>query len=174
MMESMVSFIQERIKKRKYNIGIDFTMGNGHDTLFLSDYCHHVYSYDIQQTAIENTKRLVKNKNNISLFLKSHELFDEDIDNFDVGIFNLGYLPGGNQEIITHYQVTLKTIKKALHYLNKKGSVYIVVYIGHDNGKESHYLNEYFQTLDHKLYNVAKFEMMNKRNAPYTVILEKR
>lgn len=173
-MESMVSFIQKRIKKHKYNIGIDFTMGNGHDTLFLSEYCKYVYSYDIQQMAIENTQKLIKDRNNISLLLKSHELFDEDVDSFDIGIFNLGYLPGGDQNITTNYQVTLKTIKKATNLLNKKGCLYIVIYTGHDNGKESYYLNEYFQTLDHKLFNVAKFEMMNKSNAPYVVILEKR
>ena len=173
-MESMISFVQERIKKKRYHTGIDFTMGNGHDTLFLSDYCQHVYSYDIQDMAIKNTEKLVKDRNNISLFLKSHEFFDEDVKAFDIGIFNLGYLPGGNQEITTHYQITLETIKKALNCLNKKGTLYIVVYIGHDDEQESQYLNEYFQTLDHKLFNVAKFEMMNKTNAPYVVILEKR
>ena len=46
-MESMIEFVHQRIKKHKYQNGIDFTMGNGHDTLLLSDYCHHVYSYDI-------------------------------------------------------------------------------------------------------------------------------
>lgn len=33
-MESMISFVQERIKKKRYGLAIDFTMGNGHDTLF--------------------------------------------------------------------------------------------------------------------------------------------
>ena len=46
-MESMIEFVHQRIKKHKYQNGIDFTMGNGHDTLFLSDYCHHVSSFDI-------------------------------------------------------------------------------------------------------------------------------
>ena len=97
-MESMIEFVHQRIKKHKYQNGIDFTMGNGHDTLFLSDYCHHVYSYDIQSLALNNTKELVKRKKNITLFLKSHEYFDEDVRDFEVGIFNLGYLPGGNHE----------------------------------------------------------------------------
>lgn len=173
-MENMVNFVQERIKKKRYHIGIDFTMGNGHDTLFLSDYCKYVYSYDIQPLALKHTKELVKDRNNISLFLKSHELFDEDVECFDVGIFNLGYLPGGSQDVVTDYRVTLKTIEKALMRLNKKGCLYVVIYIGHDQGRESRYLQEYFQTLDHRLYNVAKFEMMNKQNAPYVVIVEKR
>ena len=58
-MESMIEFVHQRIKKHKYQNGIDFTMGNGHDTLFLSDYCHHVYSYDIQSLALNNTKELL-------------------------------------------------------------------------------------------------------------------
>ena len=68
----------------------------------------------------------------------------------------------------------LKTIKKALEHLVKGGCLYVVVYIGHDQGKESTNLDAYFRTLDHKLYNVAKFEMMNKNNSPYVVIIEKR
>ena len=76
-------------------------------------------------------------KKNITLFLKSHEYFDEDVRDFEVGIFNLGYLPGGNHECVTQYETTLKTIKKALEHLVKGGCLYVVVYIGHDQGKES-------------------------------------
>ena len=48
-MESMIEFVHQRIKKHKYQNGIDFTMGNGHDTLFLSDYCHMHRKYLWQQ-----------------------------------------------------------------------------------------------------------------------------
>ena len=34
-------------------------------------------------------------------------------------------------------KITLKTIKKALEHLVKGGCLYVVVYIGHDQGKES-------------------------------------
>lgn len=173
-MESMIEFVHQRIKQRNYNNGIDFTMGNGHDTLFLSDYCKHVYSYDIQALALNHTKELVNDKKNITLFLKSHEYFEEDVKEFDVGIFNLGYLPGGNHQYVTQYKTTLKTIKSALECISKSGCLYVVVYIGHDQGEESENLDAYFHTLDHKLYNVAKFEMMNKNNSPYVVIIEKR
>lgn len=173
-MESMIEFVHQRIKKHKYQNGIDFTMGNGHDTLFLSDYCHHVYSYDIQSLALNNTKEFVKRKKNITLFLKSHEYFDEDVRNFEVGIFNLGYLPGGNHECVTQYETTLKTIKKALEHLVKGGCLYVVVYIVYDLKYENMHPNLYFLSLDHVQYNVAKFEMMNKNNSPYVVIIEKR
>ena len=36
MMESMIEFVHRRIEKNNYNIAVDFTMGNGYDTLFLS------------------------------------------------------------------------------------------------------------------------------------------
>lgn len=111
-------------------------MGNGHDTLFLSDYCHHVYSYDIQSLALNNTKELVKRKKNITLFLKSHEYFDEDVRDFEVGIFNLGYLPGGNHECVTQYEITLKTIKKALKHLVKGGCLYVVFILDMIKGKK--------------------------------------
>lgn len=173
-MENMISFVHDRIKKRRYDIGIDFTMGNGHDTLFLSQFCHHVYSYDIQLTALKHTQKLLADRSNVSLFLKSHEFFDEDVEHFDVGIFNLGYLPGSDETIVTEYHVTLKAIQKALLSLTKKGCLYVVVYTGHDQGRESHYLEEYFRSLDHMIFNVAKFEMLNKKNAPYVVIIEKR
>lgn len=64
-----------------------------------------------------------------------------------VGIFNLGYLPGGNHECVTQYETTLKTIEKALEHLVKGGCLHVVVYIGHDQGKESTNLDAYFRSL---------------------------
>ena len=49
----------------------------------------------------------------------------------------------------------------------------MVVYIGHDQGKESTNLDAYFRSLDHKLYNVAKFEMMNKTIRHMLLLLKK-
>ena len=61
----------------------------------------HLYTYYL------SLHRLSKKE-----FLKSHEYFDEDVQDFEVGIFNLGYLPGGNHECVTQYETTLKTIEK--------------------------------------------------------------
>ena len=51
-MESMIEFVHQRIKKHKYQNGIDFTMGNGHDTLFLAEQCPKVYAFDIQHIVL--------------------------------------------------------------------------------------------------------------------------
>ena len=49
-LEMAHQFLAEVITKE--DVVVDATMGNGHDTLFLSDYCKHVYSYDIQALAL--------------------------------------------------------------------------------------------------------------------------
>ena len=59
-------------------------------------------------------RQLVKRKKNITLFLKSHEYFDEDVRDFEVGIFNLGYLPGGNHECVTQYETCLLYTSKKM------------------------------------------------------------
>ena len=51
-------------------------MGNGHDTLFLSKVAKQVYSFDIQQEALNNTKKLIEDTDNVNLILASHENFD--------------------------------------------------------------------------------------------------
>lgn len=171
-METMIEYVHNHINKN--DIGIDFTMGNGHDTLYLSEHCNYVYSFDIQQVALDNTKLLIKDKENVSLILDNHLNFDKYVKNFDVGIFNLGYLPNGDHTVTTDSQTTIDTIDKALTYLNKKGQLFIVVYIGHEEGKqESKVINEYVSNLNHKLFNVALFRMLNKNQAPYVIHIEK-
>ena len=91
MMESMIEFVHRRIEKNNYNIAVDFTMGNGYDTLFLSGLANKVYSFDIQEQALVNTKERLKDVNNVELILDSHEHVDKYVDRIDVGIFNLGY-----------------------------------------------------------------------------------
>ncbi len=174
-MESMIEFVHQRISQNQYSIGIDFTMGNGHDTLFLAKYCQTVHSFDIQEQALVSSRQLVKDQGHVFLHLDSHEHFLNYVDHFDVGIFNLGYLPQGDHHITTQSDVTLNTLRQALIALNPLGHIYLVVYIGHEEGlKESALIDAYVASLDHKLYNVALFKMMNKDHAPYVLDIEKR
>ena len=59
----------------KSDIVVDMTVGNGNDTLFLSGISKMVYGFDIQDEAINNTKRLLtqENVNNYKLFKESHD-----------------------------------------------------------------------------------------------------
>lgn len=173
-MKTMIEYVHDSIKDKQVNIAVDFTMGNGNDTLFLSQVAKHVYSFDIQETALIETKNKTVDKSNITLILDSHEYFEQYIDAFDIGIFNLGYLPNGNHQITTTANITIKTLDRALLKLNDGGTIYLVIYIGHIQGKkESLEIEEYIQHLHHKDYNVASFKMLNKKNAPYVIEIEK-
>lgn len=174
-MKTMTEYVKNKILSSTYAIAIDFTMGNGNDTLTLSKVSKKVYSFDIQELALKNTKELIKGINNVELILDSHENFDKYINSYDIGVFNLGYLPQGDHHITTMVDTTLIAIDKAVKHLNKDGHLYIVVYIGHDEGKkESIKVDEYVSNLDHQSYNVALYKMMNKQNAPYVIEIEKR
>ncbi len=96
------------------SIAVDFTCGGGHDSLFLSQHALYVHSYDIQKEALDDAKKLCHLAKNISFHHKSHLYFDEDVERFDRGIFNLGYYPKGDRSITTQAHEVLEAIKKHL------------------------------------------------------------
>src|SRR5690554_3171937 len=93
---------------------IDATAGNGYDSVFLDSLVGKdgkVYSFDIQKIALKNSRdRLLKNNflNRVKLIEDGHENFDKYIkEDIDGMVFNLGYLPGGDKEIITKSKSTI-------------------------------------------------------------------
>lgn len=117
-------------------------MGNGHDTLFLAQHSQHVYAFDIQQEAIDHTQlRLEKNKltAQATLIHAGHETMQQHLpkkQKADVIVFNLGYLPHANPDIITQTDNTLIALDQALSYLSEKGIISILAYPGHAGGLE--------------------------------------
>ncbi|MFV0395053.1 MAG: tRNA (mnm(5)s(2)U34)-methyltransferase [Coprobacillaceae bacterium] len=174
-MRSMIEHIHQQILNKRVGTAIDFTMGNGHDTLVLSKIADIVYSFDIQELALQETRKRLSDVSHVKLIQDNHLYFDNYVQAFDLGIFNLGYLPNGNHEITTIAGTTFETIKKAIQLLNMEGFLYIVVYIGHKEGqKESEIIQSYVKQLHHKDYNIAMFTMLNKSYAPYVIEIEKR
>ena len=88
------------------DVAVDFTMGNGHDTEFLSrtvgEY-GHVFAFDVQEQALASTsERLEKSDcpDNCTLILDSHHNVKKYVDvPIKAGMFNLGYLPGSDKKI---------------------------------------------------------------------------
>ncbi len=116
-MLSMVEYVHERMHTYdNLEIGVDFTMGNGHDTKSLIECCKEVYSFDIQEEALIHTRELVGDK--AHLIRDSHENFDHYVDTFDIGIFNLGYLPEGDHNITTTQQHLILLKELLLRRLN--------------------------------------------------------
>lgn len=159
---------------------VDFTAGNGNDTLFLARLCPRgsVIGFDIQPEAIETTTELLKKNNikNVTLILDSHEYLSKYLnETFDLGVFNLGYLPNGNQQIITQVSSTIAALTAALKWLNSHGLLVIVCYISHPGGRdEATAVETFIAKLDDNDFICTKYEFMNKATAPFVLAIEKR
>jgi len=121
------------------SVVIDATMGNGFDTLFLAQNAQKVYAFDIQEEALEHTREKVKDCSNVTLILASHAKMDCYVkEAVDAVIFNLGYLPKGDESITTRWESTFVAIKKALALLKEGKCLFLVFYIGHSEGAREH------------------------------------
>ncbi len=174
------SFILQHIKEG--DTVADFTMGNGHDTLFLSQTVGEtgrVYAFDIQQSALESTeKRLRENgaPENYTLICDSHHNAKEYIDGkIKAGVFNLGYLPGGDKSVTTKRETTIAAVKSAIELLDKDAILLIAVYPGHEEGEiEGELINDMLKELDRREYCCVKFRIINSPTSSYFYIVESK
>lgn len=161
---------------------VDATAGNGHDTLFLAHLVGdfgQVYSFDIQKKAVDATlHRLLDNAlEHRAIVLKDgHENVAKYVDKpIAAAIFNLGYLPGSDHSIITKPNTTLQAIDELLKLLKVGGIIILVVYHGHEGGKEERdSLIQYVSELPQKNVHVLRYEFLNQQNdPPFIIALEK-
>lgn len=165
---------------------IDATCGNGHDTLFLSELVGtdgNVLSFDIQEEAIERTKETLEaeESENVELIWDNHAHLTHYLTMDQMGkvggaIFNLGYLPGSDKEIVTNAPSTIIALDTILLYLKKKGVVVLVVYHGHNGGKEEkEALLKHVIKLKQKDYNVLQYGFINQKNdPPFIIAIQKK
>ena len=165
------------------DVAVDFTMGNGHDTEFLSKTVGengHVFAFDIQEKALASTSENLEKAgcpSNYTLILDSHHNVKKYVDvPIKAGMFNLGYLPGsGKKEITTMRETTMPAVEAAISLLDKDGIILIAVYPGHEEGAlEGEMLEEYFATLSRFKLCCSKFRILNSPTAPYFFLIEKK
>ena len=175
------SFILSHLGKG--DVCADFTMGNGHDTAFLSKTVGEsgkVYAFDIQEGALKSTSAFLEKEScpkNYTLILDSHHNAKNYInEKIKAGMFNLGYLPGsGNKELTTMRETTMPAVKDALEMLDSGGILLIAVYPGHSEGyEEGIMLKEYFKTVSRFEMSISKFQIVNSPTSPYFFIAEKK
>jgi tRNA G37 N-methylase Trm5 len=162
------------------DIAVDFTMGNGGDTLFLSKTVGEsgkVYAFDIQEEALTSTRAYLKENGapeNYELICASHHRVKEFVEGpIKAGMFNLGYLPGGDKRITTMRETTLPAIEAAISLLAPDGILNIAVYPGHPEGDlEGKMLEEYFETLSRFKVCVTKVKIINSATSPYFFMIE--
>ncbi|MCA9003686.1 MAG: methyltransferase domain-containing protein [Planctomycetaceae bacterium] len=125
---------------------IDATAGNGHDSCFLCQTVGptgRVYAIDIQETALKQTADLLAEANCFQCELiccdhsQLHEIIPSECLNATGAImFNLGYLPGGDHNLITQRTSTLTALETAKDFLRPGGMMTILAYPGHPGGDE--------------------------------------
>ncbi len=162
---------------------IDFTMGNGHDTAWLSravGESGRVYAFDIQEKALESTRQTLKNEgcpDNCTLILDSHSnVLNYVSEKICAGVFNLGYLPGSGNKALTTLRPTTKiAVESAISLLDSDGIILIAVYPGHEEGKlEGEMLEEMLSHYDRKRICVSKFCLVNSPTSPFFFAIESK
>ena len=161
---------------------VDFTMGNGNDTLFLSKAVGEsgkVYAFDIQEDALVSTRaHLIENgaPENYTLICASHHRVREFVNEpIKAGMFNLGYLPrSGRKAVTTMRETTMPAVEEALKLLAPDGVLIVAIYPGHEEGAlEGDMLREYFSGLSRFRICPSEFKILNSPTSPYFFLVEK-
>ena len=161
---------------------IDATVGNGNDTVFLSEQVGEkgfVLGFDIQKDAVQRTLNLLQlSPMNYKIIEASHEHLLEYCQpaSQDLIVYNLGYLPQSDKSITTCLKSTQSSLESALIALKISGLISITAYGGHQNGiEETKGLLHYIEHLDAKKYHVMKLEYANQdKKAPFVILIEKK
>ncbi|WP_124100363.1 class I SAM-dependent methyltransferase [Ruminococcus sp. Marseille-P6503] len=157
------------------DICIDCTAGRGNDTVFLCSLVGDkgkVFSFDIQQEAVESTLKLVKERGfsqTAEVICRGHEEVDLYAEEGTVAaaVFNLGWLPGGDHSVHTQAGTTIKSIEKCLRLLKYGGVISLSIYYGRDTGfEEKEAVLEYISKLPTAEYTVIVSEFVNRPNCP--------
>ena len=178
LLDLQKQFILAHLKEG--DVAADFTMGNGHDTEFLSKTVGEngkVYAFDIQEMAVNSTRANLEKAEcpqNYTLIHDSHHNCKSYIDvKIKAGMFNLGYLPGGNKNITTMRETTMPAIEAAISMLDRDAILCIAIYPGHEEGDlEGKMVTEYLSGLDRFTYSIAQIKIINSPTSPYFMIVE--
>ena len=164
-------------QKKDAKIAADMTVGKGNDSKYILENIRveKLYGFDIQKEAEIESKKLIGEDPRFIFHLASHDKVEEYIkEGLDLVVYNLGYLPGGDKEITTNYESTLKSLEKTLKLLNPQGLIILTIYPGHPAGKiESKELEKFLEKINPKKYAVMKLAYQNRpNNPPYLMVVK--
>ena len=166
---------------RAGGVCVDFTMGNGHDTLFLANAVGEtgkVYAFDVQAQARDNTRDRLQAAgvlDRCTLILDSHHRVKEYVrEPICAGMFNLGFLPGADKSLTTLRKTTLPAVQSAMELLEPDGGLLIAVYPGHEEGRlEGEMLAEFFAKQNRYHYCASRFQILNSPTSPFFFLIER-
>ena len=174
---------------------VDLTAGTGQDTLALFQMVGEqgqVVGFDIQSQALLATReRLIaagaqvrlqqqdiqslQCEPGIDLLQMSHAEFSTVMPAAPKGIIaNLGYLPGGDQDLVTRPETTVSALEQGCSLLAKRGRMAVVIYPGHPGGtEEANAVGELFAGLQDPGFQVLRLDVSNRPAAPFVFVVEK-
>jgi len=164
---------------------IDATAGGGVDTLQLALLVGpkgKVLAFDIQQEALNKTAHRLQcyeeqdKLGKVELIKDSHDNMSQYAAH-GVGaiMFNLGYFPGGDQQIITEPDSTLRALEQSLLLLRPGGILTCVLYPGHTGGDiEAEAVERWAAALPHEQANCVLYRQPQRPAAPYLVAVERK
>jgi tRNA1(Val) A37 N6-methylase TrmN6 len=162
---------------------IDATAGNGHDTLHLAQLAGpngKVLAFDIQPAAIQSARTRIENAgllDRVHLIQQSHaNLADHAAPaTASVIMFNLGYLPGQEHQLITTPGETLTALNAATSILKPGGLLTIICYPGHPGGDhETQAVLDWATTLAAQNWRIARYSAIaTQRPTPILLAVHK-
>lgn len=122
---------------------VDATLGNGHDTVLLAELVGEtgrVIGFDIQPEAVACTEAALREAgllDRCALHAVGHEHMAAYVhEPVRAVAFNLGWLPGGDKRVTTHWPTTREALTAALALLTPGGVCAVCAYPGHAAGDE--------------------------------------
>lgn len=121
---------------------LDATCGNGHDTLFLARAVAPggtVHAFDLQPAAIERSRRRLDaaaTGTSIQWYRQDHAGLAGALAGIrlDAAMFNLGWLPRSDSDMITTPATTTAALGAALSLMRSRARLTIICYRGHAGG----------------------------------------
>ena len=175
---------------------VDLTAGNGYDALMLWRLVGplgQVIAFDIQEAALESSQQRLEaagakvrrwperqealaRQPGVDLVAAGHQLLSQYLPEAPQGIIaNLGYYPSGDKEVTTQPETTLQALQQSCRLLAPGGRLAVVVYCGHPGGmEEARTVDRFFSALDEKACQVLQLKVLNRPDAPYLLVAEKR
>jgi len=177
------------------DLAVDLTAGKGRDTCMLAEAVGstgRVVAFDIQLEALAAARQnlavtgclvtdrpadqLLPAAAGVYLVHACHTALEHLVRGpVKVVMANLGYLPGGDQEIVTSAETTVAALEQALRLLTKGGRLLVTVYPGHPGGaQEGEAVQQLFTRLSSADWQVLQVVVANHTVAPYLLAVEKK
>lgn len=179
---------------RSGDLAVDLTAGSGRDSLFLWQQVApggRVLAFDIQPVALTETAQRLRQQ-----AVPVRELVDEPVG-AAAGVYlaqachstlekwlsaaprvilaNLGYLPGGDPQLVTRPETTLAALDAAACQLEPGGRLLVAVYAGHAGGMdEAAAVGKWFADLAPATWEVVRLQVGNRSRAPWLLAAERR